>query len=205
MFNRISVNAILKSAIGMLAAGLILVLALGAWDSWSRLAVANRIAHVADASAYLFTGIHNLRLDRSTSVRQMVGDAQDGIKPDLRGFREAEIPALKAGLKVDAFASLGAPPQHLAYPRSRMPEAWAKLACAAPIGGEPRRTETMSPSRAKESRPLRRHFAAEMDSRAPVLRRPAEPDAVDRRGLDQHRPPRPEQVVDHRERVVRRI
>src|ERR1700685_3049789 len=98
MFNRISVNAILKSAIGMLAAGLILVLALGAWDSWSRLAVANRIAHVADASAYLFTGIHNLRLDRSPSVRQMVGDAQDGIKPDLRGFREAEIPALKAGL-----------------------------------------------------------------------------------------------------------
>ena len=69
-----------------------------AWDSWSRLAVASRIAHIADASAYLFTGLHNLRLDRSTSVRQLLGEAQSGVSADLRGFREAEIPALKAGL-----------------------------------------------------------------------------------------------------------
>ena len=98
MFNRITVDAILKSAIGVLAAGLMLVLTLGALDSWHRLAIATRIAHVADASAYLFTGLHNLRLDRSTTIRQLVGELQTGITPDLRSFREAEMPALKAGL-----------------------------------------------------------------------------------------------------------
>jgi len=98
MFNRITVNAILKSAIGMLAGALMIVLALGAWSSWSRLAVANRIANVADASAFLFTALHNLRLDRSTSVRSLLGEAQSGVSQDLRGFREREMPALKAGL-----------------------------------------------------------------------------------------------------------
>src|SRR5882672_8520380 len=98
MFNKVTVNATLKSAIGLLAAALMTVLALGAWDSWSRLVIASRIAHIADASTFLFTGLHNLRLDRSTTVRNLLGDAQNGVSPDLRGFREAEVPALKAGL-----------------------------------------------------------------------------------------------------------
>ncbi len=98
MFNRVTVNAILKSAIGMLAGALMVVLALGAWSSWNQLAVANRIANVADASAFLFTALHNLRLDRSTSVRSLLGEAQNGISADLRSFREREVPALKAGL-----------------------------------------------------------------------------------------------------------
>ena len=98
MFNRVTVNATLKSAIGLLAAALMTVLALGAWDSWNRLVIANRIAHIADASAYLFTGLHNLRLDRSTTVRSLLNEAQNGMSQDLRGFREAEVPALKAGL-----------------------------------------------------------------------------------------------------------
>jgi methyl-accepting chemotaxis protein len=98
MLNRLTVNALLKSAVLSLASAVVIVLALGAWSSWSRLAVANRIANVANASAYLFTGLHNLRLDRSTSVRSLMGDAQNGVSQDLRGFREAEMPALKAGL-----------------------------------------------------------------------------------------------------------
>ena len=54
MFNRITVNTLLKSAIGLLAGALIVVLALGAWQSWNRLAAATRIAHVIEASGHLF-------------------------------------------------------------------------------------------------------------------------------------------------------
>ena len=98
MFNSLSVNALLRSAILSLAAAVVVVLGLGAWQSWSRLQVSARIAHVTEASAFLFTALHNLRLDRSTSVRSLLNEAQSGVSPDLRGFREAEVPALKAGL-----------------------------------------------------------------------------------------------------------
>jgi methyl-accepting chemotaxis protein len=98
MLNRLSVNVLLKSVTSVLAAGIVIMLSLGAWESWNRLAVVTRIANVADSSAYLFAALHNLRLDRSTSVRSLLNDAQTGVSPDLRGFREAEMPALKAGL-----------------------------------------------------------------------------------------------------------
>jgi methyl-accepting chemotaxis protein len=98
MLNRITVNALLKSAIGMMAAAIIFVLAFGAWDSWGRLIVANRISHVAETSAYLFTALHNLRLDRSTTNRELLSDAQAGISQAARAIRDVEMPALKAGL-----------------------------------------------------------------------------------------------------------
>jgi methyl-accepting chemotaxis protein len=98
MFNRLSVNVLLRSAILSLAAAVVVVLGLGAWQSWNRFQVATRIAHVTEASAHLFTGLHNLRLDRSTTVRSLLNEAQNGVSPDLRSFREGEMPALKAGL-----------------------------------------------------------------------------------------------------------
>src|ERR1700687_3375160 len=76
MLNRVSVNAILKSVIATLAAAVMVMLALGAWSSWDRLAAVKRIAAVADASSYIFTAMHNLRVDRNATNRDLVADKQ---------------------------------------------------------------------------------------------------------------------------------
>ena len=69
MIGRITVNALLKSVIAMLAMAVVVVLSLGAWNSWSRFAVINRITAVAETSGYLFTALHNLRVDRASTFR----------------------------------------------------------------------------------------------------------------------------------------
>jgi methyl-accepting chemotaxis protein len=99
MLNRISVNAILKSVIAVLAAVVVVVLAQSAWTSWTRLKAVDRIVSVADASAHLFTALHNLRSDRSRSYRFLIADEQLAPK-DFRLWesRDAEMPALKSAL-----------------------------------------------------------------------------------------------------------
>ena len=99
MLNRVSVNAILKSVIATLAAAVVVMLALSAWSSWERLAAVKRIAAVADASGYMFTALHNLRVDRASSFRDLRTDKQlSAMTPLLREAREAEMPALKSAL-----------------------------------------------------------------------------------------------------------
>src|SRR5216684_5574588 len=99
MLSRVSVNAILKSVIATLAAAVVVMLALGAWSSWDRLAAVKRIVAVADASGYMFTALHNLRVDRATSFRDLQADKQFGsLAPLLREVREAEMPALKSAM-----------------------------------------------------------------------------------------------------------
>ena len=99
MFNRITVNTLLKSAIGLLAGALIVVLALGAWQSWSRLAAASRIAHVAEASGYLFTALHTVRAERSATVRELNSDQQaTALDPQVREGRDVLMSAFKSGL-----------------------------------------------------------------------------------------------------------
>src|SRR6266540_1174578 len=99
MLNRVSINTILNSVIATLAAAVVIVLALGAWSSWTRLAAVNRIAAVADASAYMFTALHNLRVDRASGFRDLNADRQfTAMTPLLREAREAEMPALKSAL-----------------------------------------------------------------------------------------------------------
>jgi methyl-accepting chemotaxis protein len=98
MFNRLTVNALLKSAILSLATAVIIVLALGAWDSRGRLNVATRMVHVADASSSLFSALRDLRNDRSTTVRDLQADKQGDVIPMLREAREAELTALNAAL-----------------------------------------------------------------------------------------------------------
>jgi methyl-accepting chemotaxis protein len=94
MLNRISVSVLLKSVVALLAGALVISLASGAWDSWGRLRAAGRMTQVADASAYLFTALHNLRVDRSTSFRDLNSEAQTGLTPTLRELREADSKAL---------------------------------------------------------------------------------------------------------------
>ncbi|HWM45869.1 MAG TPA: methyl-accepting chemotaxis protein [Xanthobacteraceae bacterium] len=99
MLARVSVNLLLKSVIASLAAAVVVVLALSAWGSWTRLAAVNRIAASAEASAYLFTSLHNLRVDRSTTNRELLGErVSSSLPPILKGTRDAEMPALKASL-----------------------------------------------------------------------------------------------------------
>jgi hypothetical protein len=45
MLNRVTINALLRSVIGVLGAAVVIMLALSAWNSWSRLAVASRATH----------------------------------------------------------------------------------------------------------------------------------------------------------------
>jgi methyl-accepting chemotaxis protein len=101
MLRRLSVNALLKSVILVLAAAVIVVLALGAWSSWSRLGTINRIAAVAEASTHMFKALHNLRIDRSQTNRSLLADKQLTELPTMmRDVRAAEMPALRSALSV---------------------------------------------------------------------------------------------------------
>ena len=98
MLNRLSVNALLKGTIGLLAAGIMIFLSLGVWNSWGQFRAANRLTQVAAASSSLFKGLHHLRLDRSQTVRDLLADKAGAPNPTLLEVRSAEMPALKAGL-----------------------------------------------------------------------------------------------------------
>ena len=99
MLSRISVNALLKSVISALALGVVILLSISAWSSWNRLTGVTRIHAVAEASGYLFTALHNLRVDRATTVRELNSDQPvTGANSMLQQVRAADMPALKAGL-----------------------------------------------------------------------------------------------------------
>jgi methyl-accepting chemotaxis protein len=99
MFERLSANVILKSVIATLSAAVVVMLAISAWSSWNRLVAVNRIAAVADASGHMFTALHNLRVDRSASFRDLQADKQfTSVAPVLAAAREGEMPALKAAV-----------------------------------------------------------------------------------------------------------
>ena len=99
MLDRVSVSVFLKSVIAALGAAVILMLALGAWDSWVRLTAASRIVAATDASAHMFTALHNLRVDRTRTARHMFADeAAKEMDKSLREGRAALMPALKSAL-----------------------------------------------------------------------------------------------------------
>jgi methyl-accepting chemotaxis protein len=99
MLDRVSVSSILKSVIAALSVVVVIMLAAGAWSSWSRLQADTRIAGVAATSAHIFTALHNLRSDRARSYRMLVSDEQTAARdPRLWEARDAEMPALKGAL-----------------------------------------------------------------------------------------------------------
>jgi methyl-accepting chemotaxis protein len=96
----ISVNTLLKSVIATLAAAVVVMLSLNAWDSWQRLRTANRIAAVADVSGYLFTGLHNMRVDRASGFRDLQAEKPVTTPNSLMvQSRRDMMPALSAALK----------------------------------------------------------------------------------------------------------
>jgi methyl-accepting chemotaxis protein len=98
MLNRLTVSALLKSVIGVMAACVVAVLSVSAWTSWERLQAAGRITVIADASASAFKAMHNLRNDRPSTNRLLTSDQV--IQPDminyLRTIRGDEMPAMRA-------------------------------------------------------------------------------------------------------------
>jgi len=100
MLNRLTVSALLKIVILATAFCIVVGFSLNAWESWGRLQVAGRISVITDASASMFKAMHNLRTDRSTTNRLLMGAApMDGdIEKYLRGLRDAEMPAMSAAL-----------------------------------------------------------------------------------------------------------
>jgi methyl-accepting chemotaxis protein len=115
MFNRLSVNFILKSVIGVLGVAVMVMLALTAWESWNRLQAADRIAAVVDISGNLFTAQHNLRVDRSTTFRDMNGDRQlQVLAKQTQDVRTAEMAALKPALA--GLEKLDWPEKQAVYP-----------------------------------------------------------------------------------------
>jgi methyl-accepting chemotaxis protein len=102
MLNRVAVSTLLKSVMAIMAAGVVILLASGAWDSWQRLRDAERISLIADASASAFRAMHNLRTDRATTARSLNADGPMPTETEqyLRGLRDAETPALRAALDV---------------------------------------------------------------------------------------------------------
>src|SRR5262245_22309825 len=99
MLKRISVNVLLKSVIATLGAAVVVMLAMSAWGSWTRLSAVSQIAAVADVSSNIFTSLHNLRSDRSRTYRMVIADkVASSSEPTLLESRNAEVPALKAAL-----------------------------------------------------------------------------------------------------------
>ena len=116
MLSRLSANALLKSVVAAMAVVVVVLLGISSWGAWQRLQSAGRIVQVADASSFAFKAMHNLRTDRSTTVRSVKGDdvvAQD-VADRLKGIREAEVPALKAA--VAALADIDFPDRDTLYP-----------------------------------------------------------------------------------------
>jgi methyl-accepting chemotaxis protein len=99
MLNRLSVNVILKSVITLLMSVIVFGLGAGAWESWTRLAATDRIASVAEATTHMFTALHNLRVDRASTYRDLIADRQHaGVAQQLKDAREGDLPALKAAV-----------------------------------------------------------------------------------------------------------
>ncbi|WP_342361711.1 methyl-accepting chemotaxis protein [Terrarubrum flagellatum] len=94
-----SINTILKSVILALVAGVIILLANDARQSWSRYVSESRISAVVGVTTSMFTALHNLRVDRAITNRDI--DAEKPfttLNPQITGPRAAEMPALKSAI-----------------------------------------------------------------------------------------------------------
>ena len=100
MLTRISSNALLKSVIAVMAGAVVVMLALAAWNSWQRVTTASRIAILVEVSDDLFTAMHNLRSDRTSTTRAL--NLPDRVIPEeeqrIKDVRGAEMPALHAAV-----------------------------------------------------------------------------------------------------------
>ncbi|MGV3634255.1 MAG: HAMP domain-containing protein, partial [Pseudorhodoplanes sp.] len=115
MLNRISVSALLKSVIGTLGVAVVIMLAMDAWSAWKEYRTATRGVAVIDVSRNLFTALHNLRVDRSTTFRDLTGQRQlTELSKQTQEVRAAELAALKPA--IPALEALDFPNKQSLYP-----------------------------------------------------------------------------------------
>ncbi|WP_210209539.1 methyl-accepting chemotaxis protein [Undibacter mobilis] len=98
MLNRLSVNALLKSVVGLLAGVIMITVAVGAWQSWREYQSANLLSKVAAVSTHLFKALPEIRVERAQAFRYLGLDKAPTDRSMLTEARAAEMPALKAGL-----------------------------------------------------------------------------------------------------------
>jgi methyl-accepting chemotaxis protein len=98
MLNRWSVNLLLKSVISVMAVVIVLMLASGAWDAFTRYRVASRVTTLTVASNFVFQAMANLRLDRNFTERvlNLPNPSDAGTLKQITDARGIEVPALKA-------------------------------------------------------------------------------------------------------------
>jgi methyl-accepting chemotaxis protein len=115
MLNRISISTLLKSVIGSLGVIVVIMLAMDAGSAWKQYQIATRGAAVIEVSRNLFTALHNLRVDRSTTFRDLTGQRQlTELSKQTRDVREAELAALKPA--ISALEALDFPNKPSLYP-----------------------------------------------------------------------------------------
>jgi methyl-accepting chemotaxis protein len=98
MLNRLTISALLKSVIALMAACVVVFLIMAAWDSWGRLQAAGRISVIAEASENAFRAMHNLRTDRANTVQTLNGESviDSATEKTLHHYRDTENSAMKA-------------------------------------------------------------------------------------------------------------
>ena len=107
MLNRLSVSTLLKCVIATFGAIVVVMLALSARESWTRLQSADRISQVANISGYMFTAMNSLRVDRSATIRDLVADRQlTTMNTLLKESRDIEMPALNGMMTALATAEV---------------------------------------------------------------------------------------------------
>jgi len=96
----ISINALLKALIGLLAIGLVVTCAMAAYDAWLRQRTADRVHAVTGVINPLFIALQNLRVERGTVNTALATDAL--VDPETRGdieaLRKAADPAIARAL-----------------------------------------------------------------------------------------------------------
>jgi len=103
MLNRLTISALLKSVIAVMAACVVAFLIATAWDSRARLQTAARLSVIADASADAFKAMHNLRTDRATTSQNLNAEVieADSVQA-LREYRAVINPAMRSLLDLAA-------------------------------------------------------------------------------------------------------
>jgi hypothetical protein len=91
MLDRLTVSSLLRAVIGIMTLCVVTVFAVNSWTSWSRLHATARMAIVTEASANAFTAMHNLRTDKASTNKTLVGEAviDSDMEMPLRSYRDA--------------------------------------------------------------------------------------------------------------------
>jgi methyl-accepting chemotaxis protein len=100
MLNRLTVSALVKAVIVVMAACVVAGLSANAWESCGRVTMTSRMSVIADTSSHLFKAMHSLRTDRATTFRLLNSDQpmDSTIDKYLRDIRDTEMPAMSAAL-----------------------------------------------------------------------------------------------------------